>query len=76
MTDVCIYLNVLLPYFAYLTTDDWRRHRGDRWDGPREAVQESVRDYLVYQLACPLRAQTLLPGDAQDQVLPLSPPVD
>ncbi len=49
------YLNVLLPYFAYLTTDDWRRHRGDRWDGPREAVQESVRDYLVYQLACKVR---------------------
>jgi hypothetical protein len=24
------YLNMLLPYFAYLATDDWRRHRGDR----------------------------------------------
>ena len=49
------YLNVLLPYFTYLDTDDWRRHRGDRWNSPLEAVQQSVRDYLVYQLACKVR---------------------
>jgi integrase len=49
------YLNVLLPYFTYLATDDWRRHRGDRWDSPPEAVQQSVRDYLVYRLACKVR---------------------
>jgi integrase len=49
------YLNALLPYFGYLFADKWRRHRGDRWDGPPEAVQQSVRDYLVYQLACKVR---------------------
>jgi integrase len=49
------YLNVLLPYFTYLVTDDWRRHRDDRWDSPPEAVQQSVRDYLVYRLACKVR---------------------
>lgn len=46
------YLNTLLPYFRYLSTDEWRRHRGDQWDSPPEAVQESVRDYLVDSLAC------------------------
>jgi integrase len=46
------YLNQLLPYFTYLTTDDWRRHRGDAWDSPPEAVRESVRDYLVEILSC------------------------
>lgn len=50
-----IYLNVLLPYFTYLVTDDWRRHRGDRWDSPPEAIQQSMRDYLLYQLACKVR---------------------
>jgi integrase len=49
------YLNALIPYFGYLSTDEWRRHREDRWDSPPEAVQQSVRDYLVYQLACKVR---------------------
>jgi integrase len=49
------YLNALLPYFGYLYADEWRRHRGDCWDSPPEAVQQSVRDYLVYQLACKVR---------------------
>lgn len=49
------YLHVLLPYFGYLSTDHWRRHRGDRWDSPPEAVQESVRDYLVERLACKIQ---------------------
>ena len=51
------YLNALLPYFAYLSADKWRRHREDRWDSPPEAVQQSVHDYLVYQLACKVRWQ-------------------
>src|SRR5438105_2929023 len=46
------YLNVLLPYFQYLTTDSWRRHRDDHWDSPPDAVQQSVRDYLVEHFAC------------------------
>lgn len=46
------YLHALLPYFGYLSIDNWRRHRGDRWDSVPEAVQESVRDYLVECLAC------------------------
>src|SRR5258708_30589995 len=46
------YLHALLPYFGYLNTNNWRRHRGDRWDSVPEAVQESIRDYLVECLAC------------------------
>jgi integrase len=46
------YLNQLLPYFHYLATNDWRRHRRDAWDSPPEAVRESVRDYLVEILYC------------------------
>lgn len=46
------YLNTLLPYFSYLATDQWRRHRQDQWDSPPESVRESVRDYLVEHLHC------------------------
>lgn len=49
------YLNALLPYFSYLSTDEWRRRRGDRWDSPPEAVHESIRDYLVQRLACKVK---------------------
>lgn len=49
------YLNALLPYFTYLEVDGWRQRRGDRWDGPPEAVRESVRDYLMQRLACKVR---------------------
>ena len=51
----CTYLNSLRPYFAYLTTDEWRQRRGDRWDSDPEAVQESVRDYLLHSLGCKVR---------------------
>ena len=57
------YLNVLLPYFGYLTTNHWRRHRGDHWDSPPEAVQQSVRDYLVEQMYCKVQ-----PKDTYTQV--------
>lgn len=46
------YLNNLLPFFGYLITDERRRSRGDQWDSPPAAVQESIRDYLVYRLGC------------------------
>ncbi len=49
------YLNSLRPYFAYLATDEWRQQRGDRWDSDPEAVQESVRDYLLHHLGCKVR---------------------
>lgn len=49
------YLNALLPYFTYLSTDEWRRHRGDCWNSPPEAVRESVRDYLMQHLRCKAR---------------------
>jgi hypothetical protein len=38
------YLNTLLAYFSYLTTDGWRLRRQDGWQSPPEAVRESVRD--------------------------------
>jgi integrase len=46
------YLNALLAYFTYLTTDAWRLRRQDRWDSPPNAVREAVRDYLVEHLHC------------------------
>ena len=46
------YLNTLIPYFGYLTTDAWRLHRQDSWESPPEAIRESVRDYLVECLHC------------------------
>lgn len=46
------YLNALLPYFSWLSSNPRRRERGDRWDGPPEMVQVSVRDYLRQQLGC------------------------
>ncbi len=46
------YLNTLIPYFSYLTTDGWRLHRQDSWESPPEAIRESVRDYLVECLHC------------------------
>jgi len=49
------YLNTLLPYFTYLSRDEWRRHREDQWNSAPEAVQESVRDYLVHCLHCKIR---------------------
>ncbi len=49
------YLNSLRPYFSYLTLDAWRQRRGDKWDSDPEAVQESVRDYLLRHLSCKVR---------------------
>jgi hypothetical protein len=49
------YLNSLRPYFFYLATDEWRQRRADRWDSEPEAVQESVRDYLLCHLGCKIR---------------------
>lgn len=49
------YLNSLRPYFSYLATDEWRQRRGDCWDSNPEAVQESVRDYLLRHLGCKIR---------------------
>jgi integrase len=51
------YLNVLLPYFTYITTDSWRQHRQDHWDSEPEAVHASVRDYLLHKLRCKVRRQ-------------------
>ncbi len=51
------YLHTLLPYFEYLSIDKWRQHRDDRWDSEPEAVQESVRDYLVEFLACKVQCK-------------------
>lgn len=52
------YLNSVLPYFTYLTTDEWRQHRGDQWNSPPDAVQESIRDYLVYRLGCKVQPKS------------------
>jgi integrase len=46
------YLNNILPFFSYLTTDAWRLRRGDRWNSPPCDVLEAVRDYLVERLKC------------------------
>lgn len=49
------YLNSLRPYFFYLATDEWRQRRADCWESEPEAVQESVRDYLLRHLGCKIR---------------------
>src|SRR5713101_6350474 len=46
------YLNSMLPYFTYVATDPWRQQRGDQWNSLPNAVQESIRDYLVERLCC------------------------
>ena len=52
------YLMCLLPYFTYLTTDEWRKQREDQWNSRPDAVQESVRDYLVYRLGCKVQPKS------------------
>src|SRR5258708_15599693 len=46
------YLNVVLPYFAYLDADAERRRRGNPWDCPPQAVRRAVRAYLTDRLGC------------------------
>ncbi|HYU73966.1 MAG TPA: site-specific integrase [Ktedonobacteraceae bacterium] len=46
------YLNSLLGFFTYLTTDSWRLQRGDQWNSPPDAIQEAIRDFLVEWLHC------------------------
>jgi integrase len=52
------YLNSLLAFFTYLTTDAWRQQRGDQWNSPPDAVQEAVRDFLVEWLHCKVQPKT------------------
>ena len=52
------YLNSILAYFSYLTTDPWRKTRGDQWNSPPDAVQEAVRDYLVERLKCKVQPKS------------------
>ncbi len=49
------YLNSLLPYFTYISTDEWRKQRGDQWNSPPGDVQQCVRDYLMYRLGCQIQ---------------------
>ena len=50
-----LYLNVLIPFFDWLETDqsDGRAHRS--WNDPPEAVRQGVGDYLVERLKCKTR---------------------
>jgi len=52
------YLNCLLPYFSYLSTDTWRTHRGDQWNSRPACIQEAVRDYLVERLQCKVQPKS------------------
>jgi len=49
------YLNSILGFFTYLTTDPWRQKRGDQWNSPPDALQEAIRDFLVERLYCKVR---------------------
>src|SRR5258706_5524587 len=53
-----VYLNCLMPFFTYLTTDEWRQQRSDQWDSPPSAIQEAIRDYLVYRLGCKVQPKS------------------
>lgn len=46
------YLNSVLSFFTYLTTDECKQNNGDQWDATPVVMQESIRDYLVYRLGC------------------------
>lgn len=52
------YLNNLLPFFSFLTTDEWRQQRADQWNSPPDAIQEAVRDYLIYLLKCKVQPRS------------------
>jgi len=46
------YLNSILAFFTYLTTDAWRVSRGDQWTTSPDTIQQAVRDFLVEWLHC------------------------
>jgi integrase len=46
------YLNSILAFFQYLTTDAWRVSCGDQWTASPGTVQQAVRDYLLEWLHC------------------------
>jgi integrase len=50
-----LYLNVLIPFFDWLETDEseGRVHRS--WDDPPEAIRQGVGDYLVERLKCKVK---------------------
>lgn len=52
------YLNYLLPWFDYLSTDAWRLRRSDHWNSPPENIQEAVRDYLINHLHCKVQPKS------------------
>jgi hypothetical protein len=46
------YLNSVLAFFQYLTTDAWRVSRGDQWTASPGIIQQAVREYLLEWLHC------------------------
>src|SRR5258708_1254107 len=52
------YLNSILPFFSFLASDEWRQRRKDKWNSPPDAIQESVRDYLMHRLGCKVQPKS------------------
>lgn len=51
------YLTGILPFFTWVDTDPWQRKSNHRWTDPPEVLREMIRDYLVSQLRCRMRAR-------------------
>jgi len=47
-----VYTYAVMPYMAFLDTDEWERRAGRTWDNPPDAVRQSVRAYLRDYLSC------------------------
>jgi integrase len=49
------YLNVILPFFSWLETDEWQKRSGRCWDDTPEQIRLAVQDYLIARLKCKLK---------------------
>src|SRR5260370_39465732 len=45
-----VYLNAVIPFFAWLEKDESQGVAGRGWDDPPEAIRQGVEDYLVQRL--------------------------
>jgi integrase len=57
-TRTCFFIPTLFNLELYLAADEWRKLRGDEWNSPPDAVQESIRDYLVHRLGCKVQPRS------------------
>ncbi|ASJ57518.1 hypothetical protein BP422_11770 [Brevibacillus formosus] len=49
------YLNVLLPFFSWLSRHSSYQGNTISWDESCEIIQEAIHDYLIHKLSCKIR---------------------